>query len=221
MSADDIRVPSFDWLQQWDMHNVGVDAKREYAREELERLHSRNAPLLFAALSTGLPEQCDVLVSLIHEIGYTPMLRLYPKASPPPFDSQGRSLPESKRGKVLVTKVGVVGQMAQSEIKLRNAETTRYTGPARATLAYSSRGLYRTVEISETPRAFSLDDALVILRQWGVGLSSKRFHKKGRLDKWLVIEDSPWWYKTAEEMDAEHAQRDLEEMQQRSSRRKK
>lgn len=192
MSVDDIRIPVVEWLQSWDMHNVGVDAKRSYAEQELLRIKAQGMPLLFAALSTGLPDQCDTLVSLLREMSYTPMLRLRPGASPPPFDAQGRTLPPAKRGKVLVTKSGVIGQMDASELKTRNAETARFAGSARDTLALQ-RGLYRVIEITEEPKAVSLDDAIVVLRQWGVGLVNKRMHKKGTRDKWLVIENSPLW----------------------------
>lgn len=181
-----------DWLREWDRH-LGADRQQTYVEAELERLRDAGAPLLYAALSTGLADQRDVAVRVLGEMHYRPALRLVEGARPPTLDPQGRPLPAEKAGRVLVAKTGVRGQMARDAIAAANGsgETSRYAGPRRGALARTAQGLYVTVEIGREPVTVSLEDAIVILVQWGHGVPDKRYRRKGAVDQWLVVEDCP------------------------------
>lgn len=183
MSDTELSPLSFDWLREWDRH---MDSKRQrsYVSAELDRLQAEGQPLLMAAITAPLPDQQDIALSELRSRGYRPKLRLREGASPPSVDSQGRPLSKDEVGKVFRTKTGVRG--SSPEAKADPVLQERYVGPARNALARTREGLYQQVDITHEPQTFSVDEASAILRNWGVGVRSKRF--RGHRDTYLVEE---------------------------------
>jgi hypothetical protein len=194
-----------DWLREWD-RTVDPRRLRAYVRAELERLRGEGLPLLYAAATPMLPSQRDLALSvLLKDMGVSQVsLALVAGAKPPPLDPQGRPLPDADRGRVLRAKVGTYGQ-AVNGAKPDEYEAARYAAPARAALARTPAGLYRTADIGRDPTPLNAEDALAILTQWGHGVASERFRRRKRgspgpdgkplpgepQDLWLVMEVSP------------------------------
>lgn len=162
-----IEIPSFCL----DLRAQGTRAKRvAYVTSELARLRDEGQLSLLAILGCGVDGADSIALEILSQGGtdetgvalvdggvYTPVLRLVDKARAPESDPQGRRLPEGKRGKVLVVKVG------QKPI---------VDGTTRELLQKRSRDIYDTIEISAKPRPFLLRHAALAMRQWGVGLAS-------------------------------------------------
>lgn len=179
-----------EWLGAWDRHTERAQ-RIAYMQQELERVEALGIPPLYAVLSAPLQDQQDLGTLVLRQRSYVPMLRLRKGFTPWPKDPDGRDLPANKRGKVHVVKVGVRGQMGTADLQARNDETARYTGPARMALARSPGGLYHTTELSHAPKPMQLDDAIVVMRAWGVGLATKRWAKAksaAPMDRWAVEE---------------------------------
>lgn len=190
MSTNEPTPVAVDWLGEWDRH-IEQGQRSAYMQSELARIEALGVPLLYAVLSLGLQDQQDLGVSELRQNGYMPTLRLREGYVAAPKDPDGRDMPAAQRGKVLRCKVGVRGQMDRSELQARTHETARYTGPARQSMQRTTGGLYRTLDVTHAPRPVPLDDAIVILRQWGVGLTPKRFYKARTatpFDRWAVEE---------------------------------
>lgn len=185
---EELQPPQFgDWLLEW-RRAQSASEQAGYVANQLQALRDRGEHrLLTAALLLPFPEQIDVATRVLRDSGYRPWLRLRDGAQPPPRDPQGRPLPRDKAGKVLVAKIGMRGQMDPGELSARNAETAMYAGPMRNALARTPQGLYVTTEVTSTPQSYGLADAIVILRQWGVGFGIRARSRAG-LELWLVEE---------------------------------
>lgn len=190
MSTTEPTPVAVDWLGEWDRH-IEQGQRAAYMQSEIERIEALGVPLLYAVLSLPLQDQQDLGVSELRQRSYMPTLRLREGYVAIAKDPDGRDMPPAQRGKVLRCKVGVRGQMDRAELQSRTHETARYTGPARQSMQRSPGGLYRTLDLTHAPRPVPIDDAIVILRQWGVGITPKR-HYKARsatpLDRWAVEE---------------------------------
>ncbi len=164
-----------EWLRGWDRQ---VDAARQesYVRSELDRLAAGGAPLLTASLNTPLPDQQDIALRVLRELRQTVFLRLRPGAVPPIRDPQGRELKDPDRGKVLVAKVGVVGNVHPSQIKAADdsGKSREWLSSSRAALARTKVGLYNTKRVTSQPQPFLIDDAITIMRAWGVGMREQQ-----------------------------------------------
>ncbi len=182
-----------DWLSDWDRQLAGA-RQLGYIEQELRRIEQKGEPLLMAALNLPFMDQTDAVVKVLRErLQYTQVyLRLHPEAdAPPDTDPDGHALPDSKRGKVLVAKVGVKGQTADGKAPDSEADTPMTSGLGRIAMRDRlQQSLYRTREISAKPTQMPIEDAIVILRQWGVGMKSQ-FRKRGarpHISQWLVEE---------------------------------
>ena len=147
------------------------EKRRAYVVAELARLRDEGQLSLLAILGCGV-DGADSLAleiladgdsdaegqSLVDGGVYAPVLKLVDKARPPESDPQGRRLPDAKRGKVLVVKVG------QKQLP---------TGTERDLLAKRGRDIYDTVEIGPKPRPYLLRHAAIAMRQLGKGLASE------------------------------------------------
>ncbi len=175
-----------EWLTGWD-RNVDPQRQQSYVEEELTRLAREGQPLLYAALTTALASQQDIAIRELRKLRPTVYLRLAPGVTPPPTDAQGRSLSTDDQGKALVAKVGNRGNMAYADIKAadESGETERYKSSNRGALFRSAKGGYDQKRVTFTPQSFSLDDAIVILRQWGHGIrdAEHRFYRRGTKDE--------------------------------------
>lgn len=187
MSTNDPTPVTVTWLGEWDRHG-SRETRRAYMDSELSRIEAEGAPLLHAVLSCPLEDMQDLGVLALKERGYSPMLKLRDGYVAWPKDPNGRDMPEAQRGKALCCKVGVYGQMDRADLAARNDETKRFTGPARQALLRTPGGLYRTRNVTHKATPVPLEDAIVIMRQWGVGLTPKRFYKKNTMDRWAVEE---------------------------------
>lgn len=179
-----------DWLGEWDRHG---DPKQRaaYMASELDRIEAKGEPLLYAVLSCPLQDQQDLGVRVLTERTYTPMLRLRSGYTAWPKDPDGRDMPDEIRGKALRCKVGVRGQMPVADVLANPHLSEAFTGPMRLSLQRAPQGLHKTLDVTASPKPVPLEHAIVILRQWGVGITPKRFYKAKSatpMDRWAVEE---------------------------------
>lgn len=175
----------------WARYEGRPDAERRaYVSEELRRLDRMGAPVLtiVAACLDDRNQQIAIerLKSnddgegtpiLEHRAGW--LLRLVPDAEPPRSDPQGRPLPPELAGKVLVAKVGTLGNQLGPEAEAR--EVQQWGAEAREARDRQGRDLYRCVKITREGITLDLADALAVLRQWGVGVARRQ---RRRPDSW-------------------------------------
>lgn len=160
----------------------GRRERREYVVSELRRIDRAGHPILRTILSCQDDEAqaaaTELLASNVDAEGGEIIparlwrLRLVDDATPPATDPQGRRLPKDKVGKVLVAKVGNRGGRLGENAE--PAEVDAHSGPRRTVTVRAGRDLYETVEVTRTPRSYSLRNAILILRQWGVGCTYER-----------------------------------------------
>lgn len=178
-----ISIPTAQWLGEWD-RTVDPNRLRTYVESELRRLQAEGAPLAHLSVMLPLSQQQDLALGVLRQWGYRPLLRLREGASPPLVDSDAKPLPPDLRGKVLRAKVGYNGD--DPSLKNDPIRTRAFAGPSlRAT--QRTMGLYRHVDVSSEPEAYSLEEATLILRMWGVGVRQRRM-RGGKRDCWLVEE---------------------------------
>lgn len=180
---EDIQIPRTDWLMDWD-RSVDPRRLRSYVTSEVERLIAQGQPVLHLAIMAPLAQQQDLTISVLREKGYRPRLRLRKGAVPPPVDAEGRRLPKEMQNKVLRAKVGYRGD--DSSLRNDPIAAARFSGPMRNALA-RTEGLNLYRDVSSEPDSYSLDEAILILRQHGVGVRGKRIQGKKR-DTWIVEE---------------------------------
>lgn len=214
------------FCDQWDAQQMGnrPEADQEaYVASELRRLESEGHPVLrpvlncpddwakFLALNmlrmgaTSEGEETPSLATVYLRL-VDPNVLEYENpdtgetekgaAVPPPRDPQGRPLPKDKVGKVLVAKVGNVG--GNVDPAREASQTKAFAGPRRLQLTKSGQSLFVTREVTRTPAAFPLREAVLILQAWGFGVgdvvfrsprSADRNGKRARgLCQWLVEE---------------------------------
>lgn len=180
---EEIQIPQTEWLTEWD-RTVDPRRLRSYVASEVKRLIAEGQPVLHLAIMAPLSQQQDLALSVLRETGYRPLLRLRKDAVPLSVDGEGRQLPKELRGKVLRAKVAFKGD--DPGLKSDPVAASKYSGPMRQQLA-KTEGLYRYRDVSHEPDSYSLDEANIILRQWGVGVRLNRFQGKKR-DTWIVEE---------------------------------
>ena len=145
---------------------LNATARRAYVAEELRRAQVSGPLYLCALLAGAVDGAASVALDLIDKgrgpdgadvvpPGFAVQLRLREGAVPPARDPQGRPLPTDKAGKVLVVKIGQRNSGAE----------------ARSIDANARRDIYETTEVTASPRAYRLREAVTILRQWGVGVA--------------------------------------------------
>ena len=194
--------------------------KRTYVTGELRRLFEGGGAVLLAIMQPGVDDMprmlaLDLLNTNPNEGGrrlYDPArawrLRLKVGAEPPRLDPQSRRLPPEKLGKVLVAKTGNLG--GERGRDQETEESAEWAGPQRAMKAISGRDIYETVEVTFRAEAFTLRDAVLILRRWGIGVQPRQYARssewrpgdadEGRgQDRWLVEEVPPGEGATADE----------------------
>jgi hypothetical protein len=185
-----------NWLRDWDRQISQPERQTSYMEQELLTLRKRGEPMLYAALMLPFMEQTDLAVKVLRErlnVGGV-WLRLVEGAQPPERDPMGDELPDEKKGKVLVAKTGVKGQTADGKPPGSEIDSPAYSSVGRDGLRHRlGQSLYQTKEIGKEPVFVPIADAIVILRQWGVGIAQK-YHgrrmqegKPGRLN-WMVEE---------------------------------
>jgi hypothetical protein len=180
---EEIQIPRTDWLLDWD-RSVDPRRLRSYVTSEVQRLIAEGQPVLHLAIMAPLSQQQDLTISVLREMGYRPRLRLRKGAVPPSVDAEGRRLPKEMQGKVLRAKVGYKGD--DSSLRTDPIAASRFSGPMRNALA-RTEGLNNYRDVTNEPDVYSLEEAIIILRQHGVGVRGKRIQGKKR-DTWLVEE---------------------------------
>lgn len=195
----------------WAKYAADDDARETYVAAELRRLFAEGGAVLLAVLQMHVDEACQMTAlrqlaenadadgEPICEPGWTWKLRLKEGAVPPISNAQGIKLPKEKQGKVLAARVGNLGGSRGREDSSR--ASLEWTGQRRAMKASSGQDLYSHREVTAKATAFSLNEAVLILRQWGVGVQPKQYlrnraWKPGESnediaqgqDQWLVLE---------------------------------
>jgi hypothetical protein len=222
-------VQSIPFCDQWAAENYDAkDAATQetYIADELRRLQAEGAPILRAVLACGEEWVIFVALKLIYAgvdsqgvpVVDLPMVYLrlvapdalvyeHPEtrevqtgvATPPSRDPQGRLLPRDKIGKVLVAKLGNLG--GNLDPKLDAKAAMQFSGPRRDAAVRAGKPIYITKEITREPKAFTVREAVVVLKQWGFGIGETAFrsirsadHKGERARgqcTWLVEELAP------------------------------
>jgi len=198
-----IVLPEF--AADWSRYEGQADAvRRAYVSEELRRLDGEGAPLLTVVLAHVLDDRIQQIALerlRVNDDGEgAPIceprewrLRLVEGASPPAADAQGRPLPPAERGKALKAKVGTLGDQLGPESDAR--EVMRWSARERDNRSRMGRDLYRYVTVTRQGVTVTFDDAVAVLRQWGVGVARRQFRRTadgsdGQL-QWLVEEVTP------------------------------
>lgn len=195
----------------WHRRPMSDEEQLTYAGDELRRLDEAGAPVLTAALAAldgGVQQIALGMISgdILHPGGGQVIaprvwrLRLRPGAEPPHTDPQGRLVDEGRRGKVLVAKLGNFGSHINlSTMKqVSAAGRTEWCGEVRTQIAASGGDLYKTIDIGRDWVDVTMQAAVLVLRQWGIGVQRQRYlTRKGwrqgmpqepGQDRWLVEE---------------------------------
>ncbi len=145
-------------------------AREDYARREMERVRDLGIAPFYAAMSAPLADQQDAAVRALKAMGMGSVpLRLREGVEPPAADHQGRVLRGEDKGK-LRAKVG-------------NIQIDR--GPIRLDLGARGGDLYRSVDITRDALPVSLEEAVLVWRQWGYRYRSEEM--RGSQCTWLVV----------------------------------
>jgi len=195
--SDLIEIPSF--CEDFQAIKNRVE-RRAYVVNELRRIDRAGLPILRTILSCQDDDAQGAATALlaanVHDEGGEIIsdprwrLRLAEGAVPPPTDPQGRKLPKDRVGKVLIAKVGNKGGRLGEDATAAQLEA--HSGPRRTTTVRSGRDLYETVEVTRTPKVYSLRNAILILRQWGVGCTYERARVEPNKDGEPVEVQSYW-----------------------------
>lgn len=118
-------------------------------------------------------------------------LRLHPDAKPPERDPQNRGLPEAKRGKVLVAKIGNKGGRLPPDAS--GKQIAQFSGQRRNTLVNGGADLYETAEITREWKSYGLRNATLILKTWGIGVQSQRALGYFDRDKGEMVETQSFY----------------------------
>lgn len=195
----------------WHRRPMTEDEQLRYVADELRRLDTAGAPVLTAALASleGVVQQLALGMlagETMHPEGGLVVpprlwrLRLVRDTEPPHTDPQGRPLDERRRGKVLVCKLGNHGaHINLSTMKQVSGQgRTEWCGEVRNQIAASGGDLYRTVDIGREWVDVTMQVAVLVLRQWGVGVQRQRYRtrpgwrpgmpQEPGQDRWLVEE---------------------------------
>jgi hypothetical protein len=173
-------------FERWNSVEHSSDAaQRLYVADELRRLEREGAPLLTVALAQ-LDEKVRHLACTLLRMNddgegkqifpsRSWMLRLVDGETPPDADAQGRKLPPEKRGKVLKAKVANLGGQLGGQADQR--EVSRWSGMQRQARERQGGDLYVYREVTREPQAFTFDEALAILAQWGIGVQTRKYRR--------------------------------------------
>lgn len=186
-----------EFCAEWFRVEGRPDAERRaYVASEIKRLVADGAPLLTAIIACSDGRTQQIALTLVkrnsdgegsalfeHRDGWK--LRLVENGAPPAVDPQGRKLAAGDAGKVLSVKLGTLGGDLGPEADAR--EVQQWGAEARTARAQRGRDLYRLGRVTHAGEVFSLDDAITILRQWGVGIATREVRRDGQL-AWLVEE---------------------------------
>lgn len=200
-------------FDRWpNVEHLSDAARRLYVADELRRLDALGAPLLTVALAQADEAVKHLAVTLlrsnddgegkpIYGYGRQWTLKLVDDEAPPDRDAQGRQLPVELRGKVLRTKAGNLGGSTPSQADAREVE--KWSGRNRLARERSGGDLYVYRDVTRQPTPFTIDDAVLILSRWGVGVSARQYDRgaawkpgsegegqKGQC-RWLVEEIAP------------------------------
>lgn len=212
-----IVLPQFEI--QWHQYEGQPDAvMRMRVAEELRRLDAAGAPLLTCVLTIADERVQQVALERLRENDdgegraiYDSRewkLRIVKDGVAPAADAQGRPvtdakghpLPASEVGKVLMAKTGTLGNTLGPDADSR--EVMRWGANNRQSMDHTGRDIYKHVRIGRAWTVVSFDDALAVLRQWGIGVARKQYRRpsswmpgtrvdeKGQLN-WLVEEHNP------------------------------
>lgn len=173
------------FLSRWG--TTARESRSDYVEAEVQRVIESGGRVLTEAITAPIAEQQDAALRAMRAMSVSTIrLRLVERATPPHCDPNGRELPEEKRGKVLAAKVGTITPTREDPPEYQNA----FTGTAREARSQRGQPLYRFREITREGVELPIEEAIVVLRQWGKGVHTTRWAdmraKTG--DRWLVEE---------------------------------
>jgi hypothetical protein len=164
--------------------DLSEDARDEYVAAELRRLVADGRPLLTSILRVPDDEAksraLELLTANVTAVGDVVFdvapsqfkLKLAEGVTPPDKDPQARPLPASKKGNVLVVKLGNRGGRIPE--KATGKQVEMFSGKRRQILVSGGADLYELAEVGRTAKPFPLRAATLILRTWGVGVQTQR-----------------------------------------------
>lgn len=174
--------------------------RRAYVVSELKRLEADGAPILTAILACSDGRTQAMALDLVtrntdgqggrilaHRGAWA--LRIVEGGVPPAVDPQNRKLAPADVGKVLVVKVGTLGGDLDAKADAR--EVAQWGAEGRQDRARKGRDLYRLERVTHAGGSYTLEDAITILRRWGVGIGPREFASGTGQLLWLVEEVPP------------------------------
>lgn len=179
------------------------DKRNAYVTAEIRKIIAAGLPLLTTILRCPdddarshalhlLKENTDEEGNVVLEDQVTAVrLRLHPDAKPPERDPQNRGLPEAKRGKVLVAKLGNKGGRLPPDAS--GKQIAQFSGQRRNTLVNGGADLYETAEITREWKSFGLRNATLILKTWGIGVQGQRALGYFDRDKGEMVETQSFY----------------------------
>lgn len=192
--SEELDTQPNDFLNNWDRHKT-FQQKREFAIQEISRLIDEKRPVLTSVLSSGLEDQVDICLTILNQNEVPHVfewkVKLVDGCTPLEYDPDGKPLPQEKRGKVMIVKVGTVGHFGPTAdtSKMSSAETERYGAKGLQHLLNRGYKSYKGVEIGFEPKKLqSIDHAISVLRKFGKGVVMPRFMKRLNRDMWMVEE---------------------------------
>lgn len=209
-------LPAF--ATEWGM--TPATSRAAYVGAEIKRLLQNGTAVLCPVLAVLDDELRTIALELLHANSdgtdaqgqlYDPArpwrVRLVKDAKPPPVDPQGRPIHGEKAGKVLLVKTSNLGGVGGGSTNHDRPMSGRPdAGNANVRNAKLSRGddVCRYREITTSPVTLSLNDAVLVLKRWGVGVQTRRYKmpegfregqapREAGQDQWLVEEvlDAP------------------------------
>ena len=182
-----IEFPAF--CEQWPSQSqLTIPQQEQYVLSELARIDRAGLPVLLTVLQQSDLDLQQTALKLLRSGGgdyddgrplprrrHSWKLVLVQGAEPPHKDPQGRVLPDHLRGKVLSAKTGNLGGDTHGPTDVTVAG--QHAGPVREQKARTGRPLYQLRQVGRTPEEFTLDEAMAILRQWGVGVSARQYDR--------------------------------------------
>lgn len=193
---DPIELPAFCE----DFQTTLKAERTAYVASELRRIDAEGLPVLRTVLSCPDDDAQALATMLLHDNAddageeiLSPRawrLRLVKDAVPPPTDPQGRRLPEGRRGKVLVVKVGNKGGRLPEGATA--TQTDAFSGPRRGITVRAGRDLYELAEVTHAAKPYSLRNAILILRQWGFAVAPDRARVEPDRDNNPVVVQVNW-----------------------------
>lgn len=170
----EIIPPDAPFMTEWGVHPT-EETKLAYVELEVDRMMEAGEPVFHLGFMLPLSEQVNAVMSALVARQYSPRLRLHEGVSPPLKDANGKDVPEKLAGKVLIGKTGTMG----APEKASPAEIKQWSAARRQYLVNMGKPIIRqkTIGFDRAGVPCTIDEAVTLMRMWGIGCRNPRFSK--------------------------------------------